>query len=216
MKIILTIDDSPTKNTYKRMEFLDSLRIKAVWFCLGERIGQNVDVCQQLIRNGHIIGNHGYHHLHFSRLTLKEAKKNIIDCDKIINLIYAGTPRPAKYFRFPFYDRGGINEAQIQQVLFEAGYQPPPFDYKSIVQKNIDWGTSYCSGDTNPNKTVQKVTAKIKKHIYSFQPISIVSVHDLLGDDSAACFESIIKTLLDYAEFVSTPGTDPAIHPARP
>lgn len=82
------------------------------------------EISLEIIRAGHEIGNHSYAHSHFSDLSLNECIEEIEKTEAIINALYSsvGVKRTAKYFRFPFGDKGGRNQFAIQDFLKKNGF----------------------------------------------------------------------------------------------
>jgi len=107
----LTIDDAPSKDFRKKIDFLLSKNIPAIIFCQGNDLQNNQEEIIYAIKKGFIIGNHSHDHPYFSQLTLEQAKEQIKKTDVVIDEIYqkAGILRPVKFFRFPFGDKGGLN-----------------------------------------------------------------------------------------------------------
>lgn len=63
-KIYLTFDDGPhPEYTPWILEQLRQYDAKATFFCLGENIRNYPEIAQQILSEGHRIGNHGYGHL---------------------------------------------------------------------------------------------------------------------------------------------------------
>jgi peptidoglycan-N-acetylglucosamine deacetylase len=163
----LTIDDSPTKDFIPKLEYLITKQIPAVWFCEGARLEQYPDSIITAIKAGYIIGNHSYSHPSFSTITLEKAFDEIGRTHQIVEDLYAqaGVPRPAKYFRFPYGDKGGLTghdvfatytvegkerKDAIQQYLCDLGYTQPKFSgvtYQYYEQygllTDIDWHWTY-------------------------------------------------------------------------
>jgi peptidoglycan/xylan/chitin deacetylase (PgdA/CDA1 family) len=126
----LTIDDAPTKDFRKKIDFLLKKRIPAIFFCRGDRLEKRGTDVIYAIKKGFIIGNHSYDHPRFSKLSLREALRQIKKTDRIIEEIYfkSGIKRPARLFRFPYGDKGGANYQKIQQFLKGLGYTQPRFE----------------------------------------------------------------------------------------
>jgi peptidoglycan/xylan/chitin deacetylase (PgdA/CDA1 family) len=62
--LCLTFDDGPDPgSTPELLGILNNYRIKAIFFCSGKAAEQYPELVQQIINEGHIIGNHGYNHL---------------------------------------------------------------------------------------------------------------------------------------------------------
>lgn len=149
----LTIDDAPSLDFIAKVNYLHESNIPALFFCIGEFIEQHLPAIQHAIRLGFVIGNHSFHHPHFSDLSLDDCKQEIRDTDELINHVYAnmGLERPGRYFRFPYFDTGGDVSGQayeakwsrprsewfkyevperrlaIQQYLMDLGYHQPAF-----------------------------------------------------------------------------------------
>lgn len=119
----LTIDDGPSARMMEKVDFLESNNIKAVWFCRGDYLEARPEHALHAITCGHIIGNHSYSHPKFSDLDLESAYKEIWQTDGIIENLYqqANIQRPAKYFRFPYGDKGDLRYGDLSLPLSEDG-----------------------------------------------------------------------------------------------
>ncbi|MBE2220683.1 MAG: polysaccharide deacetylase family protein [Anaerolineae bacterium] len=143
-KAYLTIDDSPSAHMRPKIDFLLHKGIPAIFFCEGRKIDERPEAVIYAIQNGFIIGNHSYNHPQFSAISLAEAFEEIQRTDALIDTIYqqANVTRPAKYFRFPYGDKGGLvgeyptsgygeegtkRKNIIQDHLRQLGYQQPAF-----------------------------------------------------------------------------------------
>jgi peptidoglycan/xylan/chitin deacetylase (PgdA/CDA1 family) len=104
----LTIDDSPSSETIKLVDFLDDANIDALFFCRGDRLEENPEPIIHAIKKGFIIGNHAYSHQRASTMSFIDMAGEIERTETLIEEAYtqAGKTRPAKYFRFPHMDRG--------------------------------------------------------------------------------------------------------------
>ena len=126
----LTIDDAPSADFRKKVDFLSEKNIPAILFCRGDFLEKREEDAIYAIRKGFVIANHSYSHQRFSEIALEEAFKQINETDKIIERLYseAKIKRPSKIFRFPYGDKGGENRLKIQQFLRESGYRQPLFE----------------------------------------------------------------------------------------
>lgn len=62
--LYLTFDDGPIPEvTPWVLEQLAAYNAKATFFCVGENIKKHPEVFQQVVDQGHAVGNHTYHHL---------------------------------------------------------------------------------------------------------------------------------------------------------
>ena len=63
-KIYLTFDDGPTPEiTNYVLDLLTKYKAKATFFCIGDNAKKYPAVMQQIVNEGHTIGNHTMHHL---------------------------------------------------------------------------------------------------------------------------------------------------------
>jgi peptidoglycan/xylan/chitin deacetylase (PgdA/CDA1 family) len=148
----LTIDDAPSEDFRNKVDYLASKRISAVFFCIGKLLDKRREDVIYAIKRGFIIGNHSYDHPKFSDLPLKECYEQIRKTDGLIDEIYkkAGVKRPAKFFRFPFGDKGGLRKDKIQAFLRKLGYTQPKFEgityeyyRKEGLLDDVDWYWTY-------------------------------------------------------------------------
>tara|TARA_B000000475_G_C15917385_1_gene415131 strand:- start:266 stop:898 length:633 start_codon:yes stop_codon:yes gene_type:complete len=79
-EIYLTFDDSPTPEfTLWILNLLSNLNINATFFCVGESSEKHPDIIDEILNNGHQIGNHTYSHkngfLCFNKWYLQDIEK---------------------------------------------------------------------------------------------------------------------------------------------
>ena len=184
----LTIDDIPTKQTPKIIDFLVSLNIKPIMFCWGQRLEEYRNEAIYALKKGAILQNHSYSHPHFSELSFEEAKKEILRNEELLESIYAeaGVKRPYKLFRFPYGDQGEANKEKLQQFLREQGFahiDDRAFDDIMYVQKgqkedtDVYWTFDYAEYNIRPGSS------------FTFDDV-IDRVNGFLGSQSAQPFES--------------------------
>lgn len=118
----LTIDDAPSVDFTAKVDYLYERNIPAIFFCIGELIQAHIPAVEYAIQRGFLIGNHSFHHPHFSDLSLDEAKQEILSTDELISQVYAnmGLERPKRYFRFPYFDTGGDTNAQAYEAKWSG------------------------------------------------------------------------------------------------
>ena len=62
--LFLTFDDGPIPEiTPEILDLLKQYNARATFFCVGDNVVKYPDLFQQLIANGHAVGNHTFHHL---------------------------------------------------------------------------------------------------------------------------------------------------------
>jgi peptidoglycan/xylan/chitin deacetylase (PgdA/CDA1 family) len=146
-RIYLTIDDAPSDDFKKKVDFLHERKIQAIFFCLGKLLEEKEADILYAISKGFVIGNHSYNHPSFSKISLNEAKNQIKKTDSIINNLYkkAGIKRTLNFFRFPYGDKGDKNKEVIQDFLRKLNYKQPKFKgitydyfYEFKLNKDLD------------------------------------------------------------------------------
>ena len=115
-KIWLTFDDGPEKEvTEFILETLKKLNIKASFFLIGKNIQEFPELTKEIIKKGHIIGNHSFSHLNGFKSKNEEYIYDIELGQKLINekLVEMGITNKIKIFRPPF---GRILPQQIKRL----------------------------------------------------------------------------------------------------
>ena len=115
-KIWLTFDDGPEKEvTEFILETLKKLNIKASFFLIGKNIQEFPEITKEIIKKGHIIGNHSFSHLNGFKSKNEEYIYDIELGQKLINekLVEMGITNKIKIFRPPF---GRILPQQIKRL----------------------------------------------------------------------------------------------------
>ena len=96
----LTFDDGPDiRYTSLLLDGLKEREVKASFFLLGEKIEQYPELVCRMQEEGHLVGNHTYHHVQLDKLNETKAREEIL---KTNNLIYETTGVYPQYMRPPF------------------------------------------------------------------------------------------------------------------
>lgn len=147
--IYLTFDDGPHPEiTRWVLQFLDSRKIKATFFCVGENVVKFPGVLQEILMAGHSVGNHSHRHLKGWNTPVK---KYVADVNEAKGHI------PANLFRPPY----GRIKRQQAALLQAAGY------------KIIMWSLLSCDYLPNLNRENAK-----KNLLKLCRPGDIVVFHD--------------------------------------
>ena len=115
-KIWLTFDDGPEEEvTEFILETLKKLNIKASFFLIGKNIKEYPELTKEIIKEGHIVGNHSYSHLNGFKSKNEEYIYDIELGQKLINekLVEMGITNKIKIFRPPY---GRILPRQIKSL----------------------------------------------------------------------------------------------------
>ncbi len=83
--VYLTFDDGPIpESTPYLLQTLREFDIKATFFVVGDNVRKYPELFQQIIDEGHRIGNHTFNHIGGARHSIWSYEKNITMCDDII------------------------------------------------------------------------------------------------------------------------------------
>ena len=98
-KVALTFDDGPSEYTMELSRGLKERGVQATFFLLGENMEERREMVEQLVKDGHLIGNHSYHHVQLNKLSKEAAKGEI---EKTNQLIREWTGEDPLYIRPPY------------------------------------------------------------------------------------------------------------------
>lgn len=111
-ELYLTFDDGPVPGpTEFVLEELSKRSIHATFFCIGDNVRKHPALMQRIVREGHTIGNHTFHHLKGWQTAVDEYNADIQRCDEIIQTTCG--LREVGWFRPPY---GRITRKQIRAV----------------------------------------------------------------------------------------------------
>lgn len=160
--LYLTFDDGPVPGpTEFVLEILHRAGVKATFFSIGDNIRKHPEIFRNVLRHGHAIGNHTYHHLNGWKTTANDYEKNVKRCREEIEAhLEEDSHRPNSnrhlLFRPPF---GRVTRNQIKKLQLE---------YKIIM-----WDV--LSTDYNKNLSGEKC---LTNTISACRPGSIIVFHD--------------------------------------
>lgn len=103
--IYLTFDDGPIPDvTEFVLKTLRDQQVKATFFCIGDNIRKHPQLFQQLLNEGHKVGNHTFNHLKGWKTDDATYLDNFEQCQRLTG---------SKLFRPPY---GRIKKSQIRQI----------------------------------------------------------------------------------------------------
>lgn len=115
-EIALTIDDGPDPVvTPKVLDLLDRYRVKATFFCIGERAARHPELCRAIVARGHDVENHSQHHRHNFSLMGRAGLLREIGAAQ--DTLAAVTGRRPRFFRAP----AGLRNPFLDPVLARLG-----------------------------------------------------------------------------------------------
>lgn len=132
-KIALTFDDGPsTAWTPALLDGLKERGVKATFFLIGENADKNPEIVKRMAEEGHLIGNHTYHHVELTKVSENEARLELADTSAVIVRI---TGKEPEYMRPPFgaWQRKLEQEIQMLPVLWTID----PLDWTTENQDEI-------------------------------------------------------------------------------
>ena len=124
--LYLTFDDGPIPEvTPWVLEQLKAFNAKATFFCIGDNVAKHPEVFQQVLSEGHRVGNHTQHHIKGWRSTLEAYLKEVRLCQ--LQMLQHHSDSDSQLFRPPY---GQIKSRQSKK-LRDSGYQVVMWDVLS-------------------------------------------------------------------------------------
>ena len=110
-KIAITFDDGPSPVwTPQLLDGLKERNVKATFFLIGENAKNNPELVKREAEEGHLIGNHTYHHVEITRVPDETAQEEILMTNEVITGI---TGEEVSYMRPPF----GVWQKNLERKL---------------------------------------------------------------------------------------------------
>lgn len=148
----LTFDDGPIPEVTPRvLDILHHYGVKATFFMVGDNIRKHPEVYDMVVRAGHSVGNHTYHHLKGTRTPLRTYMDNVALCQAGVG--------DTRLMRPPY------GKLSIRQYLHlrRMGYRICLWDVMTH-----DW---------DPDYSAERMLALVQRYT---RPGSIINMHDSL------------------------------------
>jgi peptidoglycan/xylan/chitin deacetylase (PgdA/CDA1 family) len=117
-QISLTYDDGPNDpHTLRLLDVLAKHRVQATFFLIGRYVQQRPDLVREIVRAGHVTGNHTFTHPLLTFKGENEIKQQLSECRAALQ---DAIGEPSNLFRPPF---GGRRPA-VLRVARSLGLQP--------------------------------------------------------------------------------------------
>lgn len=169
-RIALTFDDGPTPFTPKVLDLLSQYHAKATFFCIGKQVEIYPTILQQVLDQGHLIGNHTQTHTtRMGFLSADEVSQEITLAERTISDTIGIRPT---WYRPPF----GVTNPKIARALSKTHYRIAGWNIRSL--------------DTVIEKE-QRIFERIKHKI---RPGGIILLHDTT-DKSVQALELLLIEL---------------------
>jgi len=171
-QVAITFDDGPnTEYTPQILKILKAHNATATFFCIGKQIKKYPKIAQQILAEGHIIGNHSYSHAtNFGFFRKKRIVEELSKTDVLIEKITGSTNT---LFRPPY----GVTNPSIAKAVKETKH--------TVIGWNV---RSYDTVIKNPTKVLNRLKQRLS-------PGSIILLHDT----HSRCPE-IVERLLQFLE----------------
>lgn len=175
-KIALTFDDGPHPiYTPKLLEGLKERQVTATFFVTGENAALYPELIAQMQKEGHIVGNHTYHHVQLSSVGEDIFLQELMETNRVLE---------------------GILEEEVMYV------RPPFGDWEKTIEQEIDmfpvlWDIDpldWCSANTE--QIVKRVLGKARDN-------AIILLHDEYATSIEAALAIIDELQQEGYEFVT-------------
>ncbi|GAB3042594.1 delta-lactam-biosynthetic de-N-acetylase [Virgibacillus ainsalahensis] len=174
--IYLTFDNGYEEGyTEGILDVLKKEEVPATFFVTGHYVDSEPDLIARMVDEGHIIGNHSYHHPDFSTVSKETMQQELETLEEAVADV--SDQKELKYLRPP---RGMFNE-QTLEWSNELGYI------------HVFWSLAFIDWETNKQKGWEYAFDQIMNQIH---PGAIVLLHTV-SSDNAKALEHLISELKD-------------------
>ena len=146
-QLALTYDDGPNDpHTLRLLEVLAKHGVQATFFLIGRYVLQRPDIAREVVRAGHVVGNHTFTHPLLTLKSVAQIRRELSDCRAAIGDAVGGH---SKLFRPPFGGRRPAvlrvaRELGLETVMWNVtGYDwnaPPAAEIERKVSRQIKGG----------------------------------------------------------------------------
>ena len=135
-EVAITIDDGPDPEVTPRvLAILAEQRVRATFFCIGERAARFSACVRDCVQAGHAIENHSYRHEHnFSLLGPRRLRREIARAQEVLAQVSGTAPR---FFRAP----AGLRNPLLDPVLQRQGLQLTSWTRRGFDTVSTDTAT---------------------------------------------------------------------------
>ncbi|MGH9503275.1 MAG: polysaccharide deacetylase family protein [Terriglobales bacterium] len=117
-QLALSFDDGPNDpHTFRLLEVLARHNVRATFFLIGRYVQQRPDIARELVKAGHIVGNHTFTHPLLIFKTMREFREQLNQCEQVLG---DAVGEHSNLFRPPF---GGRRPAVLREAR-QMGLEP--------------------------------------------------------------------------------------------
>jgi peptidoglycan-N-acetylglucosamine deacetylase len=146
-QLALTYDDGPNDpHTLRLLEVLARHGVQATFFLIGRYVQQRPDLARDILKAGHIVGNHTFTHPLLTFMGEAEIKQELTQCQSALQ---DAIGQPSNLFRPPFGGRRPAvlragRQLGLEPIMWNVtGYDwnaPPAAAIESKVEKQVRGG----------------------------------------------------------------------------
>lgn len=144
-------------NTPAILKALKKHKVKATFFVVGHFLKENKDLVNQIVEEGHTVGNHTYNHPNIIGMSKEQFESELLQVENLFQEITG--KKLAKYYRPP---QGKYNVENLQMAQAN-GY------------KTFFWSLAYVDWNTDAQPTKEEAFEKLLSRIH---PGAIVLLHN--------------------------------------
>lgn len=174
-KVIYLTFDNGYENGYtsKVLDVLKKEKVPAAFFVTGHYLLSQPDLVRRMVKEGHIVGNHSWHHPDLTAVSDERIRKEL----EKVRLSYEEETgkKKMKYVRPP----RGIFSERTMQIAKEEGYT------------HVFWSLAFVDWNVNQQKGWQYSYDNIMRQIH---PGAVMLLHTV-SKDNADALERVIKDL---------------------
>jgi peptidoglycan/xylan/chitin deacetylase (PgdA/CDA1 family) len=144
-QVALTYDDGPNDpHTLRLLEVLAKHNVRTTFFLIGRYVQQRPDIAREVVKAGHIVGNHTFTHPLLTIKTAAEIRRELSDCRSALQDAIGAH---SNLFRPPF---GGRRPA-VLRIARQLGLEP------------VMWNVTGYDWNAPPSTEIErKVTKQIR------------------------------------------------------
>ncbi|MCI9252652.1 MAG: delta-lactam-biosynthetic de-N-acetylase [Lachnospiraceae bacterium] len=143
-------------NTPAILDALKKHNAPAAFFIVGHYLESSPDLVKRMIEEGHIVGNHSYHHPDMSQMNKEQFQKELGELEHLYQTTLG--QEMAKYYRPP---QGKYSDHNLQ-IANDLGY------------KTIFWSLAYVDWDVDHQPSREDALDKLTRRVH---PGAIVLLH---------------------------------------
>ncbi len=172
-KVIYLTFDAGYENgcTEKILDTLKTHEVPAAFFLVGNYLEQNADLVRRMVEEGHIVGNHTYHHWDMSKLSDLQSFRTELESLEALYTELTGEPM-RKFYRPP----QGIYSEENLKMAQELGY------------KTVFWSLAYVDWLNDKQPTSEQAFSKLIPRIHNG---AVVLLHST-SETNAAILDDLL------------------------